>query len=313
MSWVLYWPARALVAFLQMLPLQIGARLGRALALIWWMLDFKHRGLVQRNLKEAFPEKSDQEVRSITRKTFQRIAENSFAAVKTASMKEPELLSVCEIVGLEKLPRKGAAGAPTNVIGAVGHFGNFELYARTATPATGWQGATTYRGMNQPALDALVQKLRARSGCLFFERRKDARALREALGRGGIFLGLLSDQSPHKGGVLVPFMGRMCATTTAPALFALRYDAPLFPVICYRVAIGRWRIEVGDEIPLRENSGARSAEAIMTDVNRAFEAAIRRDPANWFWVHNRWKKARIKRAPGAPAADPAAGVESPSA
>jgi lauroyl/myristoyl acyltransferase len=27
----------------------------------------------------------------------------------------------------------------------------------------------------------------------------------------------------------------------------------------------------------------------MGDVNRAFEAAVRRDPANWFWVHKRWK------------------------
>jgi lauroyl/myristoyl acyltransferase len=27
----------------------------------------------------------------------------------------------------------------------------------------------------------------------------------------------------------------------------------------------------------------------MRDINRAFELAVRRDPANWFWVHNRWK------------------------
>jgi KDO2-lipid IV(A) lauroyltransferase len=27
----------------------------------------------------------------------------------------------------------------------------------------------------------------------------------------------------------------------------------------------------------------------MSEVNRAFEAAVRRDPANWFWVHKRWK------------------------
>jgi len=27
----------------------------------------------------------------------------------------------------------------------------------------------------------------------------------------------------------------------------------------------------------------------MREVNRAFEQAVRRDPANWFWVHNRWK------------------------
>jgi lauroyl/myristoyl acyltransferase len=28
------------------------------------------------------------------------------------------------------------------------------------------------------------------------------------------------------------------------------------------------------------------------NVNRAFEAAVQRDPATWFWVHNRWKPGR---------------------
>jgi KDO2-lipid IV(A) lauroyltransferase len=32
----------------------------------------------------------------------------------------------------------------------------------------------------------------------------------------------------------------------------------------------------------------------MRDVNLAFEAAVRRDPANWFWVHNRWKASKRK-------------------
>jgi hypothetical protein len=55
------------------------------------------------------------------------------------------------------------------------------------------------------------------------------------------------------------------------------------------VALARWRIEAGADIPTHENGEPRSKEAIMLDVNRAFEAAVRRDPANWFWVHNRWK------------------------
>ena len=38
----------------------------------------------------------------------------------------------------------------------------------------------------------------------------------------------------------------------------------------------------------------RSTEAIMRDVNRAFEIAVRRDPANWFWVHRRWKGCESK-------------------
>ena len=45
----------------------------------------------------------------------------------------------------------------------------------------------------------------------------------------------------------------------------------------------------------------------MADVNRAFEAAILRDPANWFWVHRRWKAPRPgKRIVGVSQAQPAA-------
>jgi KDO2-lipid IV(A) lauroyltransferase len=63
----------------------------------------------------------------------------------------------------------------------------------------------------------------------------------------------------------------------------------LFTAICYRVGLAQWRLEIGDEIPIRERGHPRSLIDIMRDVHLAFEAAIQRDPANWFWVHNRWK------------------------
>jgi KDO2-lipid IV(A) lauroyltransferase len=43
-----------------------------------------------------------------------------------------------------------------------------------------------------------------------------------------------------------------------------------------------------------EGGHPRSVEAITTDINRAFERAVRKDPANWFWVHNRWKPFRSR-------------------
>jgi KDO2-lipid IV(A) lauroyltransferase len=72
-------------------------------------------------------------------------------------------------------------------------------------------------------------------------------------------------------------------------VLALRYHAPLFTVYCFRLGLARWRLEFGEEIPTSENGRPRSAAEIMRDVNLAFERAVRRDPANWFWVHNRWK------------------------
>ncbi len=96
----------------------------------------------------------------------------------------------------------------------------------------------------------------------------------------------------------LPFLGHDCSTSAAPAIFALRYHCALHTGICYRVGLARWRIEAGDEIPTHENGRPRSAAAIMRDVNRAFEAAVRRDPANWFWVHRRWKPAPAAKTKG---------------
>jgi KDO2-lipid IV(A) lauroyltransferase len=66
----------------------------------------------------------------------------------------------------------------------------------------------------------------------------------------------------------------------------------LATAVCYRTGLARWRLEFGPRIPTLEADGTpRALGAIMLDVNRALEVAVRRDPANWFWVHRRWKPA----------------------
>jgi KDO2-lipid IV(A) lauroyltransferase len=100
-------------------------------------------------------------------------------------------------------------------------------------------------------------------------------------------LGLLTDQSAR--GFRGPFLGHDCDTGLAPAIFALRYHSELYTAFCFRIASAKWRLELGDKISTHENGVPRSSEDIMRDVNRSFEKAVRRDPANWFWVHRRWK------------------------
>jgi len=172
------------------------------------------------------------------------------------------------------------------------------LFASSVKIAPAYHGATTYRALRGEALNRLLLELRETTGCLFFERRTEGGALRAALRSQLLLLGLLSDQHSGDHGVRIPFFGHDATTTKSPAVFALRFNLPLHTAICFRERIGHWRIEVGDEIPTHENGLPRNVEAIMLDVSRAFEAAVRRDPANWFWVHNRWKVRKPKN--GAP-------------
>jgi len=310
MDRLLYLLALSLVKFFQSLPLRVVARFGRFGGGLAYWIDARHRRVAIENLTRCFAaEKSASEIRRLARENFKRLVENYCCAIKTACMPWPELEKYLEFGGLEKL-RPGreelqhvsrsepeptgqrAAAAPdggTSLVIAIGHFGNFELYARANNRFPEYHFATTYRALKQPSLDKLLVDLRTRSGCLLFERRRDAEALRTTMSNQRSMLGLLSDQNAGVGGVWIPFFGHFCSTTAAPAVFALRYKAPLHTAVCYRIGLARWRIEAGDEIPTEQNGQRRSSEEIMLDVNRAFEAAIRRDPANWFWVHKRWK------------------------
>jgi KDO2-lipid IV(A) lauroyltransferase len=160
---------------------------------------------------------------------------------------------------------------------------------RLATFVPGFKCAATYRGVRPPALDRLLYSLRTRGGGLLFERRSGAEGLKRAMSRGGLLLTLVSDQSTRDCGLELSFLGQNCFASRAPAVMAARYGCQLFVPICYRTRLGHWVVEIGEPIPTRENGRRRHTDDITRDVNRAFEVGVRRDPANWFWVHNRWK------------------------
>jgi KDO2-lipid IV(A) lauroyltransferase len=304
---LVYHVGRLIVSVLQALPLAWVVRLGRWGGALAYLLDGRHRRVALANLALCYgAELPPHARRALARENFRRIGENYAAAVRTAAMSDDEVLRVLETVGTEHLRQPPDRPAPSIVV-AIGHFGNFELYARATLLLPGYRGATTYRALRSPGLDRLLRDLRTRSGCLFFERRMDGDALRAAMRGQLLMIGFLADQHAGHSGIRVPFLGVDSSTSAAPAVFALRYHCPLHTAVCYRIAPGRWRVEVGPAIPTVDEQGQRrSVEAISLDMNRALEAAVRRDPANWFWVHRRWKPARGQpQPPGSAPAPPA--------
>lgn len=287
MGFILGWLARFLIWLLQSMPLVWAARIGRSAGWLAWILDRRHRTVALDNLRLAFgSELGEIEIQSIASEHFKRLGENYAAAIKTASMSDEELRPHLEFINYPETlpPSKGIS------VYAVGHFGNFEIIARMQAWAGNRRLVTTYRALRSKALDDLLQKLRRKSGILYFERTKDAAALRSTLQRGDILFGILSDQHAGKRGLWIPFFGQDCSTTAAPAVYALRFRARLFVGTCFRTRLAHWRLELSDAIPTHLPDGtARSTEEIMTEVNQHLERSVRRDPANWFWVHRRWK------------------------
>jgi lauroyl/myristoyl acyltransferase len=302
MDSIIYLFGSALLVFLQALPLEWAARVGRFFGGLVYYAAGRQRRVAVKNLTMCFgAEKSQTEIRAIAKENFKRIGENFVCPIQLLTAAPSAIWERLEITGGERVLPHVKPGAERSIILAIGHFGNFEAFAQIRSRIPTHKLATTYRAFGNKAANRLLLKLRNHTDCLYFERRTEGAALRAALRGNTVLLGLLADQHSASSGIRLPFLGHDCQTSKAPAVFALRFNAPLYVSICYRTALARWRIEMGNEIPTRENGKPRSIADIMLDVNREFEAAVRRDPANWFWVHNRWKILNMKSSPRQPA------------
>ena len=291
-DWILYVLASAFLVILRTLPLGLVTRLGRSVGYLVYLVDRRHRRVAIDNLRQAFSgEKTEKEIQALARENILRISENIVCAAWTSGLDNEQIKSYLEVSGCENIG-KGAPVPPRGFFSAIGHFGNFEVCARIGDYLPAYQIAATYRALDQPGMNRLLQKLRANSGCRYFERRWENRELRAALARGGIGLGLLVDQHAGSRALWIPFFGRICSTNTAPATLALRYHWPIHITTCHSIKRGRWHVEFSEEIPTQIDGRPRSVEEISLDINRALEAIVRKDPANWFWVHRRWKPFR---------------------
>lgn len=282
------WVARLLIGVISITPLPVVAHLGRFCSALVMVFLQGHRKVALKQLHDCFGNELDEAaIQKIAKEHFKRLGENFACAIRTAFMSSEQLGNHLTVDGIEKLTLESGC---KNSILAVGHFGNFELHAHAAVWLKDGRPMTTYRSLKQPEFDRIMMEIRNRSKCLFLERRDGSRELTTRLAQGGYVLGLFIDQHAGRSGIQVPFFGKDCSTSPAPALFALRYHGQLHVQVCHRIGIGQWKIEISDAIPLKKANGKnRSVRDITEDINLAFEKVVRNDPPNWFWVHRRWK------------------------
>jgi len=111
----------------------------------------------------------------------------------------------------------------------------------------------------------------------------DTRGTRRAmsvLANGGMML-VVPDQRIK--GAPIKFFGRKAETPLGAARLARYFKCPLVPMQIVREKGLRHRIIYHEPIMPRKND-----EATMQIVNGMIEDWIRENPAQWFWVHNRW-------------------------
>jgi Kdo2-lipid IVA lauroyltransferase/acyltransferase len=283
---------RAAIFALSFLPLRAALAVGAAVGRLAWWVAPRERRLMLAHLALAFPEKSEAERRALARESLVQLGRVAMevVAIRRSGVRIDDYVSFAP--GSEEIVRR-AMERGKGLIFVAGHIGNWELLANRLALVTQPNAVIAKRNADE-RLNAMVARFRAQGGnaTLWRDDPSTGRALIRLFRQGGA-LGILIDQDTRVQGVFVPFFGRLAFTPRAVGDLALRFGAT--------VVVGTSRRRgprPGDgheltvvEVPYDGDAPDREAEVLRITAACAAlqEAAIRANPSEWVWMHERWK------------------------
>ncbi len=168
-----------------------------------------------------------------------------------------------------------------------GHIGNWEIGPK-AFIYHGFDVNTVYRPLNNPYVEKMTSSIRGSK--LIAKGLQGSRQIVEAIKKGQ-FVIILADQKISEGEA-VQFFHDKAITTTSIARIALKYAVPLIPARSIRIN-NQFKFDVEVQRPLdflKTDDLNRDVLQLTRLINQSLEKWILQYPAQWFWVHNRWKR-----------------------
>jgi KDO2-lipid IV(A) lauroyltransferase len=180
-----------------------------------------------------------------------------------------------------------AAARQQPVILVSGHYGNYEA-VRAALVAQGHAVGGLYREMKNPFFNAhYARTLTDLGGPVFPKGRRGTGGFVRHLKQGGQLVLLFDQHVRHA--PAVDFLGRPAHTATSAADLSLRYNAVLIPFYGIRKPDGL-TFDAVLEDPIEPAGALEMTQQLSDSLARRVDA----DPAQWFWVHRRWRVRQRK-------------------
>ena len=167
------------------------------------------------------------------------------------------------------------------------HTGNWEVGPKFFQ-YFGLRVASLYRPLNNPYVENVTAKMRGVE--LIPKSASGTRKIIDVIKKGG-FVIIMADQKVSEGEP-VKFFHDEAITTTSIARIALKYDIPLIPARSIRIGKEfKFRVEAQNPLIFEKTHDLNKDVLSLTrKINCKLEDWIREYPAQWFWVHNRWKR-----------------------
>ncbi|RZA37347.1 MAG: LpxL/LpxP family Kdo(2)-lipid IV(A) lauroyl/palmitoleoyl acyltransferase [Lysobacteraceae bacterium] len=276
------WLGIGLAGLLARLPWPLQRGLGRLLGRFLHTVLHDRRRVAARNIALCFPELDEAQRTQLLYRSFSELGIGLFEFARAWWGSVEPMRRGLRVEGLEHLAaaREGGRG----VIVISGHFTTLEIAARLMCDYAPLAGM--YRPHDQGAMEWAVKRGRLRYAEHMFTREELRPALKH-LKQGGL-LWFAPDQDTRRGeSVFVPFFGLPAYSLTSTHQLSRLSGASVIVFSHERRDDGGYTLRLA---PAFADFPSKDATADTARVMAAIEAMVRAVPAQYLWIHRRFKR-----------------------
>lgn len=257
--------------------------LAKLIAKLAYLLTKKRKKIALANLKRAL-NLDEKSAKQILKDVYQNLSYNFMEFLQQDKLSQQQLLELISFVDTEYLDQALAAGK--GVIIYTAHFGNWELLGAALT-ARGYQVNAIARKQNNSFFDREINQIRQNSSLKIIPKGLAVRQVFKALKKNEIVV-ILGDQDARQSGWKLDFFSRPASTYSGAVQFANKTGSPIVPAFLRRLG---WLEHQFKFYPAHSLSNLSEADLKqeLQDLLAISEAEIKDRPANWMWLHRRWK------------------------
>lgn len=252
--------------------------------IIYYVIKYR-RTVVAENLKNSFPEKSDDERNQIAKQYFHYMADLLVETFKMISISEKELRKRMYMTNPEIVDHYFHQNR--SIIAAAGHYCNWEMAALAFGMLTPNKTIIVYKPLNNPTFDSFLNKQRTRFGSMLVAMKQTLRTMLALKDELTVSV-LASDQTPvrHEITYFTTFLNQPTAIFLGIEKIAKMTNAV---VVFYRIDRVKRGYYTYTFVPLIENPKETAQYEITNMHVQYLDKQINETPQYWLWSHRRWK------------------------
>ena len=270
---------------LSLLPFWFLYIISDILFVILYYLAGYRRKVVQENLRNSFPEKSEEERKAIEKKYFKYMADLMLETIKSVSMSEKQVRRRMVCTNPEIIDHYFKQGK--SILAAAGHYGNWELACLNFGFLTDKVKMVVYKPQTSEVFTDFFNRTRSRFGTIMISMKQTLRKMIEYK-NALTFTVLAADQTPARNEAMyfTTFLNQPTAVFIGVEKLTGIRD---FVVVFYRIDLVKRGFYTYTLVPLVENPKETKPYEITRIQVSYLESLIREKPEYWLWSHRRWK------------------------